>query len=79
MIWHKEPFFPPHEDGTSITVARSEQGLLEVILYVLEGWETLPVHHVFLFSRTPVLSEETISAANNFGIKISGEFWPILC
>ena len=35
--------------------------------------------HVFLFSGAPIARQEAVTAANNFGIKVSCELWPVFC
>jgi hypothetical protein len=41
--------------------------------------EALPVNHVLLFIGAPILGQESITAAYDFCVKISGQFRPVIC
>jgi len=78
MVRNKEPFFPPHEDDTTIAIFHGQIRPTKLTFEWTEGRETGPVGEVFLFVCAPVLGEETVPAANDLRVKVCGELWPIL-
>jgi hypothetical protein len=77
MIRDKEALFPTHEDGASVAIGHCEERLPKLGLDVSEGREAGPVDHVFLFASIPIACEEAIPTANDFGVKVGGQFWPV--
>lgn len=41
--------------------------------------EASPVHHILLLTGAPISGQETVPAANDFGIKVSSQFRPVVC
>jgi hypothetical protein len=78
MIRYQELLLPSHKDGSAIPLADRQIRFLELILDVPEGGETRPVNHVFMFTRPPVLRQESISTADNLGVKVRRKLWPIV-
>jgi hypothetical protein len=78
MIWDQEPLLPPHKDHTAVSIVKGQVRALCVVSDVLEGRKSRPVHQVLVLGRTPILSEEPITAANDLGVKIRREFWPVI-
>jgi hypothetical protein len=78
MIGNQEPLFPPHKDCTTISILHGQIRSFGFMLDMFEGWKTGPMHKVFVLRGTPILGDETISTSNNLGIKICGEFWPVI-
>lgn len=78
MVWDQELFLPPHEDCTTISVTHRQVWLLQLVLHMSESRESLPVDHILLLIRTPILCQEPVPTAYNLCIKVGGEFWPVV-
>lgn len=72
MIRDQKLFLPPHENCTTISVTHRQVRLLQVVFHMSESRESLPVDHILLFIRTPILCQEPITAAYDLCIKVGG-------
>ena len=54
-------------------------GSFSLMPNMLKGRKTRPVDQVFVLSGSPILGQEPIAAANDLGIKISGQLRPVIC
>ena len=79
MVRDKESLLPAHEDGPAVVLRHGQVGPLQVVFNMSECWEALPVNHVFLFRGAPIARQEAVTTANNFGIEVGRELWPVLC
>lgn len=70
MVRNEESFLPPHENSPSIAIGHGQMWSPELILDMPKGRETLPMHHIFLFIRTPLLRQKAVAAANDFCVKV---------
>jgi hypothetical protein len=78
MVRDKESFLPAHKNSPAVIIRHGKVWSLQVVLNVSECREALPMDHVLLFRGTPVACQKAVTAANDFGIKVSRKFWPVL-
>lgn len=78
MVRHKESLFPAHENSPPVVFWHGQVRPFEFVFYVAESRESLPMHHIFLFSRAPIASQKPVATPDDLGIEISGELRPVL-
>ena len=79
MVRDEESLLPTHKYGPAVILRHGQVRSLQLVFNVSECWEALPVNHVFLFRGAPVARQEAVTAANDFGIEVGRELWPVLC
>jgi hypothetical protein len=79
MVRDEESLLPAHKDSPAVILRHGQVRPLQFTFNMSECWEPLPVDHVLLFRGAPIARQEAVTAANNFGIEVCGELWPVLC
>ena len=79
VVWDQEFLLPSHEHGTSVGIAHGQVRLPQFLPDMSESRETTPMHHILLFTGSPVSSQESIPTPNDFSIKVRGQFRPVVC
>lgn len=79
MIWYEELLLPTHKNDSAVSIADGQTGASHVALDAFERRKSIPMGHVCVLVGSPLLSEEPMSTANNLGVEICSEFWPIVC
>ena len=78
MVGDQETFLPSHKHCAGIAVHRQVWGF-QLVLHMAEGREAGPMHHVTFLIGAPSPRQKAISTADDFGIKVSRELWPVIC
>lgn len=77
MIRYQESLFPSHEHGTAVAVRHGQMRPLELVSDMAKSMKTLPMYHIVLFVRSPLLCQEPIPAAYDFGVEVGRQLGPI--
>lgn len=78
MVRDKESLLPAHKDSPAVILRHGQVRPFQFVFNMSECWEALPVYHVLLFGGAPIARQEAVTAANNFGIEVRCELWPVL-
>ena len=79
MIWHKEPFLPPHKhSAVPLIILDRAPRFLHIALDLLERREPAPVRHVVFIGGAPILREEPVSVPDYLRVKVGRQFGPVI-
>lgn len=78
VIRNQEPFLPPHEYRSTISIRHCQMWLSQLIPHMSKSRKARPVCPILRLSSPPILCQEPMSRTDNLGIEVCREFRPII-